>query len=199
MTIIAILDEAGFISHTQDFLGPVEQAEPGTALMADRVIFSQAPTPTHRARPLPDGRIEWVETGTLDAHKAAAIAKTYPDVDAVYDAAIGRRATEYANAEAAAREYLATEVRPSAVSGYITGHARSNPTGQQQTNEWAAHQIIERADAFRWAELQMRNVRFDRQADMRAATAPDELAAAVREWDGFITWLRSTLGLQSTG
>jgi len=154
------------------------------------------PAPTYRLRWMGfDTEPQWVEVVPLAELQAAAIAKTYPDVDAVYDAAIGRRATEYANAEAAAREYLATEVRPTVVSGYITGHARSNPTGQQQTNEWAAYRIIERADSFRWAELQMRNVRFDRQADMRAAIAPEELAAAVREWDGFITWLRATLGL----
>jgi hypothetical protein len=137
----------------------------------------------------------WVEMGPLEQLKAEAVARTYADVDAVYDAAIGRRATEYASAEAAAREYLATEMKPSVVSGYITGHARSNPTGQQQTNEWAAQQIIERADAFRWAELQMRNVRFDRQTDMRGAATPDELAAAVGTWSDFITWLRATLGL----
>ena len=70
MTIIAILDEAGFISHTQDFLGPVEQAEPGTALLAERVVFSQARTPTERARPLLDGRYEWVETAPIEQLRA---------------------------------------------------------------------------------------------------------------------------------
>jgi hypothetical protein len=169
------------------------QAE-GTLVLLDAPIDWAGPTPTAVLH-LVDGVQHWVEMGPLEQLKAEAVARTYADVDAVYDAAIGRRATEYASAEAAAREYLAAEVKPGAVSGYITGHARSNPTGEQQTNEWAAQQIIERADAFRWAELQMRNVRFDRQADMRAAAAPEELTAAVAEWDGFIFWLRSTLGL----
>jgi hypothetical protein len=154
------------------------------------------PAPTYRLLWMGfDSDPEWVEVAPLAELRAAAIGKTYSDVDAVYDAAIGRRATEYANAEAAAREYLGADVKPELVSGYIAGHARSNPTGQQQTNEWAAQQIIDRADAFRWAELQMRNVRFDRQADMRAAATPEELAVAVGEWDSFILRLRSTLGL----
>lgn len=137
---------------------------------------------------------EWEPPALVDL-QAAAIAKTYPDVDAVYDAAVGRRVTEYARAEAAAREYMAADVKPTVVSDYIAGHAANNPTGEQQTNEWAARQIIERADAFRWAELQMRNVRFARQAEMRAATSLEELAAAMAEWEEFLTWLRSILGL----
>lgn len=142
-----------------------------------------------------EGAVGWVGAVPLADLQAAAIAQTYVDVDAVYEAAIGRRVSEYQNAEAAAREYLVADVEPAVVSSYITGHARSNPTGQQQTNEWAARQIIERADAFRWAELQMRNVRFERQADMRAATSGTQLATAVDEWNTFITWLRATLGL----
>lgn len=141
------------------------------------------------------GDPEWVEVVPLDDIKGTAIARTYADVDAVYDAAIGRRASEYERAEDAARAYLAAEPKPAVVSDYITGHAQNNPTGQQQTNDWAAQQIVERADTFRWAELQMRNVRFARQADMRAAVTTDELGAAVGEWGDFLIWLRATLGL----
>lgn len=149
------------------------------------------------------GRLRWVDFGVppewerpaLADQQAAAIARTYADVDAVYDAAIGRRATEYERAEAAARAYLAAGAESAEVSPYIAGHARNNPTGQQQTNAWAAQQIVDRADAFRWAELQMRNARFERQADMRAASTVDDLDVAVGAWDNFITELRVTLGI----
>lgn len=148
-------------------------------------------------------RLKWIDFGVAPTWEianivdlqAAAIAKTYTDVDAVYDAAVGNREPEYAEAAAIARAFLAAEVKPSPVSEYITGHALNNPTGQVQSEAWAAQQIIERADAFNWAKLQMRNVRFARQADMRAATTPEELAAVVSGWDDFITWLRATLGL----
>lgn len=161
------------------------------------------PVPPDWSSALPGARLKWIDFGgkleweapALADLQAQAIATTYVDVDAVYDAAVGRRATEYEEAEAAARAYLAAEVEPALVSEYITGHAQNNPTGQQQTNAWAARQIIERADAFRWAVLQMRSVRFARQTDMRAATTIEGLAAAVTEWEEFLTWLRSTLDL----
>lgn len=142
-----------------------------------------------------DGVEEWVETAPISDLRDKAIARTYADVDAIYEVAIGRRMTEYARAEEAARTYVATEPKPSVVSDYITGHAINNPTGLVQTNEWAAQQIIERADSFRWAELQMRNVRFARQADMRAATTAAGIAAAEASWKDFVVWLRQVLGV----
>ena len=152
-------------------------------------------TPTQTLRYRGGSAVVWEEDAPIADLAEVAIAKTYPDVDAIYQQAIGMRATEYARAEEAARAYLAADPKPAVVSGYITGHAENNPTGQVQTCEWAAQQIIERADAFRWAELQMRNVRFARQADMRAATTIAELEAAVQAWEDFLTWLREMLGL----
>lgn len=142
-----------------------------------------------------DTALSWVEAGALDILRAQALVKTYHDVDAVYVAAVGNRTTEYARAEEAARAFLAADPKPTPVSDYITGHALNNPTGLLQSEAWAAQQIVERADAFKWAELQMRNVRFARQADMRAAATHDELCAAVTEWEGFIAWMRNILGL----
>lgn len=136
-----------------------------------------------------------VETAPLEARKAAAVDQCYDDVDAVYRSAIGQRATVYKRAEEASRAYAAAEVKPSPVSNLIADYARSNPTGVQQTDAWAVQQIIERADAFLWAEDQMRGVMFDRHVDMRAATTAGELAAAVTAWTDFIAWLRATLQL----
>lgn len=193
------LVEGGYVK--QSVVRVVEDEGPPPPAAADG-DWRLLPAPIDWAAP-PGARLKWMgfdvmpewEPPALADLQAEAIAKTYGDVDAVYDAAVGRRATEYQEAEAAARAYLAAEVEPTVVSEYITGHAQNNPTGQQQTNGWAARQIIERADAFRWAALQMRTVRFARQADMRAATATEELAAAVAEWEEFLTWLRSTLDL----
>lgn len=184
------------ISRIEDDEGPPARFVGGDyRLLLAAPDWSAKPTPTTVLRWTDYGSAPaWEEVSPLDDLKAEAIARTYPDVDAVYDAAIGRRTSEYERAEEAARAYKAAGFT-GPVSDYISGHARSNPTGQHQTDEWAAQQIIERADAFRWAELQMRNVRFDRQADMRAATTHDELQTAVAAWDGFISWLRVQLGL----
>jgi hypothetical protein len=130
----------------------------------------------------------------LDALKAAAIGRTYADVDAVYDAAIGRRATEYQEAEAAARAF-ADAGYAGDVSEYVSDYALHNPTGTEQSNLWAADQIIARADAFRAAQKAMRTQRFAGQAAMRAATTPEQLAAAQESWAAFITETRAELGL----
>lgn len=124
----------------------------------------------------------------------AAVNQTYRDVDSVYDAAIGKREPEYRDAETAARAYV--------VAGYagevdqdVSDFAINNPTGQVQTNAWAADQIIARADAFRTAQKAMRSMRFASQAEMRAAETVEQLAVAATVWDGFIASTRTQLGL----
>lgn len=152
-------------------------------------------TATQTLRYRAGSAVVWEEDGPIDDLIKNAIDQTYPDVDAIYQRAIGMRATEYADAEEAARAYLVADPKPTVVSGYITGHALSNPTGLVQSEAWAAQQIIERADAFRWAQLQMRNVRFNHQGIMRAAMSVLELEAAVDSWNDFLVWMRSMLGL----
>lgn len=156
-----------------------------------------------------DGQNRWVEVwvvsemtapeiaardAALRAKADAAIAATYLDVDAVYVAAIGQRQSEYTDAETAARAYAAAGYAGTP-SAYVTGFAANNPTGIAQTNRWSADQIIARADAFVTAKLAMRNTRFLRQADMRAATTEAALSTAIANWNGFIAALRAQLGL----
>lgn len=156
--------------------------------------WPSAPTPTSELW-IANGELRWVETSTLEQLCTDAVAKTYPDVDAIYEAAVGSRTVEYQKAEAAARAYQAAEVKPSPASIYITSHALNNPTGQVQSEAWAAQQIIEKADAFAWAVAQMRDVRAASQGRMRAATTPGELEAVEKDWHGFILWVRDVLGL----
>lgn len=163
-------------------------------LLGGPVDWSTKPSESSELVQQTDGTLLWVETATLASLQVDAIARTYPDVDAVYEAAIGRRATEYAEAEADARAFAAAGYTGDTTQ-YVTGFAQSNPTGVAQTNEWAARQIIGRADAFKQAQLAMRNTRFVRQADMRAATTYAELQTAVAGWNTFIAQLRASLGL----
>jgi hypothetical protein len=130
----------------------------------------------------------------MAALKDTALARTYADVDKVTFDAVGNRVEEYKDAEAAARAYVAAGYTGDADSD-ISSYARHNPTGMEQTSQWAADQIIARADAFRAAQKAMRAKRFECQAAMRAATAPEGLAMAVQDWDGFITQTRADLGL----
>lgn len=131
------------------------------------------------------------EAAALQLQTAAAIAATYRDVDAVYSDAIGQRGPEYADAETDARAFIAG----GELTAYVSDFAQDNPTGQAQSNQWAAENIIARADAFRSAKLAMRSARFARQTEMRAATTTAALQLAISSWEGFIAGVRAQLGL----
>lgn len=136
-----------------------------------------------------------VQMATDLKHSAdAAIAVTYADVDAVYSDAVGQRGPEYTDAETDARAFVAAGYAGTP-SPYVSDFAAHNPTGAVQSNQWAADNIIARADAFKSAKLAMRTTRFVRQAEMRAATSAADLDAAVAKWKGFIVGLRAALGL----
>jgi hypothetical protein len=130
----------------------------------------------------------------LEALKSAAIAKCYTDVDSIYVDAVGNRTEEYKDAEVEARAFAAAGYTGTA-SDYVHGYTLHNPTGEVQTDQWAANQIIQRADAFANAKLAMRNQRFASQSAMRAATTPAELTSAVDVWSNFISNLRTQLGI----
>jgi hypothetical protein len=134
------------------------------------------------------------EAEALKASIDTAVVQCYADVDAVTRAAVGGRTEEYRDAEAAARAFVSAGYEGD-VDSDVSSFAEHNPTGQVQTNAWAADQIIARADAFRAAQKAMRAKRFECQACMRAATTQEQLAAAVAAWRAFIAGIRSALGL----
>lgn len=130
----------------------------------------------------------------LKALRASAMAKTYADVDAVTRSAVGDRAEEYRDAEAAARGFVAAGYE-GAVDESVSSYAQYNPTGQEQSNTWAADQIIARADAFRAAQKTMRARRFASQSEIRLADTPEAIEAAVEAWSEFIAGIRAALGV----
>ncbi|MDY0965432.1 hypothetical protein [Massilia sp. CFBP9026] len=134
------------------------------------------------------------DAAILRAKVEKAIAQTYSDVDAVTFAAVGNRAEEYKDAEAAARAFAAAGYVGDVDVG-VASYAQFNPTGQEQNLQWAADQIIQRADVFAQAKLAMRTERFAHQAAMRSAANADELGAAVSAWDAFIAATRTSLGV----
>lgn len=118
-----------------------------------------------------------------------AIAKTYSDVDYIYNLAIGNRAEEYKQAEAAALAYQAAGYT-GAVSEYISSWATSN---SPMTNAQSADAIISRASALRSAMVAMRTQRFVSQAAMRAATTNAQLTSALSTWNTFIATTKAAL------
>jgi hypothetical protein len=155
--------------------------------------------PTDTCKPTwPEGAtaIVWVDTALAD-RIAAAIARTYADIDAVVWDAVGNRTEEYKEAETDARSYkvagYADPVPPS-----VACYALHNPTGEERSGQWAADDIIARADAFAGAKLAMRATRFASQSAMRTAATDADLSAAVSAWNDFIASIRSQLGLPPT-
>jgi hypothetical protein len=130
----------------------------------------------------------------IESLKVAALARTYADVDAVTRAAVGDRAEEYRDAEVAARAFVASGYEGD-VDESVSSYAQYNPTGQGQSNTWAAEQIIARADAFRAAQKTMRSRRFASQSEIRLADTPEALEAAVEAWSEFIAGIRAALGV----
>lgn len=141
----------------------------------------------------------WDDSRPLAEIQTDAVNQTYKDVDYVYGVAVGNRATIYKIAESDARAYKAAGYT-GPVSESIAGYARKNvATLVPQSNQWAADQIIARADAFQYAEMLMRNTMFASQVDMRLATTSAQLITAVTAWNGFISGVLAQLGLPQKG
>ena len=184
----------GVMWHDDPDEGPVTVqagAPEGVTLVAGGADFSRDNYLDTFVAKLLEGVVVWVDTQVLADAIDAAVAKCYPDIDAVYADAIGNRAVEYTDAETDARAFIAG----GAVTENVSSFAVSNPTGQPQTNQWAAEQIIARADAFKTAQVAMRTQRFDTQSAIRACASLATLAQVVYLWDQFITNLRTQLGL----
>tara|TARA_R110000822_G_scaffold301108_4_gene424841 strand:+ start:11211 stop:11813 length:603 start_codon:yes stop_codon:yes gene_type:complete len=191
----AILAQGPFV-ETADAIQSADAIYPKHVISGYEIVEAELPDDFTCAgyEWINDALSEIIPASNLPTLKAAAIAKTYIDVDAVYQDAIGNRVSEYSEAEAVALAYQAAGYTGD-VSEFISAFALSNPTGIEQTNEWAANAIIAQAEAMRTAQLAMRTTRFDKQKLMREATTEAELTTAVSEWNSFITATRTALGL----
>jgi hypothetical protein len=132
------------------------------------------------------------EAAALTTAVAAAVQQCYGDTDAITTAAVGARIEEYRQAEADARSFAAGGYLGDATSS-VSSYALYNPTGETQSNQWAADKIIANADQYRQAQEQMRAKRFEYQARMRGATSLANLADIAEGWNLFIAGIRSAL------
>lgn len=111
------------------------------------------------------------------------------DVDAIYAAAVGNRATEYQKSEEQARSYRAADYAgdgPKAVTAW------ANATGNSA--RWAADDIIATADAWHTAEDTIRDVRLMCKQRARNAQTEEALEAVRIQWAAFLAQIRAQLG-----
>lgn len=109
------------------------------------------------------------------------------DVDAIYGAVQGNRATEYLIAESDASGYKA--------AGYVGDVPPSVAcwaTAKTQTSQWAADDILSTAAAWRSAQS---NIRATRLACKEAARIANDAYIAKAQWSTFLATIKATLGL----
>lgn len=114
--------------------------------------------------------------------------KVDADVDAIYLAAIGNRATEYSEAEAQAAAYktaLYAGTVPAYVQSWLTSNLKSLTTAQQ-----AADDILTQAAAWRGAAAAIRANRFIAKKNIN-----NDVSTAMAQWNGFVAAIRGQLGL----
>ena len=120
--------------------------------------------------------------------KAELIKKVDADVDAIYAAAIGNRATEYSEAELQANTF-----KDAAYSGtvppYVASWLASNTKGLT-TAAQAADDIITQANAWRGAATSIRTNRL-----LAKKNLANDVSTAMAQWNGFVAAIRSALGV----
>ena len=112
------------------------------------------------------------------------------DADSIYVAALGNRATEYAEAETEAQAFKAVNYE-GAVPPYVQAWA----TATGNSAQWAADNIIATADAWRTAQIAIRAHRLDCKEQARKATTQDELDTVSATWAAFVTSIKAQLGI----
>lgn len=120
--------------------------------------------------------------------KAVNLRRVDADVDAIYAAAIGNRATEYSEAEAQANAFkLAayTGAAPAYVANWLSNNTKGLTTAQQATDD-----IIAQANAWRGAAAAMRANRL-----LAKKNLANDVTTAMSQWGGFVAAIRGSLGL----
>lgn len=112
------------------------------------------------------------------------------DVDAIYAESVGNRVTEYALAEQEAIAYKAD-----GYTGDVPQTVQSWASAKGQTAKWASDDMIVTANGWRVAQGAMRAQRLTSKESARKATTIVELMAIASTWDGFVSYIRSQLGI----
>lgn len=120
--------------------------------------------------------------------KATNIKKIDANVDAIYEAAIGNRATEYSEAETQATTFKTagyTGTVPAYVASWLSNNTKALTTAKQ-----AADDIIAQANAWRGAAASIRSNRL-----LAKKNLANDVATAMTQWQGFVTAIRGSLGI----
>lgn len=108
--------------------------------------------------------------------------------DELITAAIGRRDTEYLQAEKQAQEFIAAGYK-----GNTYPYVSSWATAKNETNEWAADNIIETATAWREVQSDLRAKRLMHKENVRNSETQEEIDTVMASWHGYINALKQSM------
>ena len=120
---------------------------------------------------------------------AALIKQIEADADGLYTAALGNRATEYAEAESQAQGF-----KDAGYAGVAPAYVQAWADATGNTAQWAADSILATATAWRSAQTAIRTNRLAHKEAARRATDFDALDLVKAGWTAAVQSIRAQLG-----
>ena len=132
------------------------------------------------------------EGPTLEMSIGSLVRQIDADADRIYTAALGSRATEYAEAEAQARLFKDSEY-----VGGVPDYVKAWADATAKTAQWAADSILSTAAAWRAAQTSIRVNRLTCKEAARKANSIADIYAVKSQWQNFVVAIKAQLGLAS--
>lgn len=127
---------------------------------------------------------------TLAELIVAVVKQIDSDVDTIYTAALGNRATEYAQAEAEAQSY-----KDCGYADDVPAYVQAWATATGYSAAWAADNILTTAAAWRTAQTAIRANRLACKEAARNASDVAALTTVATEWQAFVVAIKAQLGV----
>jgi hypothetical protein len=131
------------------------------------------------------------QPATLTNRISAAIKRIDRDVDDIYAAIIGNRASEYTLAESEADAYKAAGYPASPVPASV----QSWSDAKGQTPTWAADDIVATAANWRTVQANVRTKRLATKESVRIAYDQTGIDSAMAAWETYVAVTRTALGI----
>lgn len=132
--------------------------------------------------------LESINTRELQDKKSRSLKLIDGSSDELITAAIGRRDTEYLQAEKQAQEFIAAGYK-----GNTYPYVSSWAIAKNETNEWAADNIIETATAWREVQSDLRAKRLMHKENVRNSETQEEIDAVMTSWGIYINALKQSM------
>lgn len=131
-----------------------------------------------------------VAANELLERKALALLAVDTGNDAVITMVIGRRDTEYLQAEKQARAYV-----DAGYTGDTPPYVHSWAVAKGETERWAADNILETATSWSTIQADMRAKRLKAKEDIRTAAEVNQVDTILTQWGAYIDIIKQQLGV----